>query len=272
QMRSALRLVVREIVPTGRFHIKPTSFLLRSSPSTFNSFEGRPISSQFLVTTLSQHRCLHLSRPCTEENHQNDKKKKWNFHLTMTDEQKIEKKGRIDAAAMEEAPPGLFGKVKYYLKRYWYIAIPAHMFSCSCWFVALYALVHSGVDVPALLEFCYMPEWIIEKVRSTPPSAGVFVVAVILYKIVIPFRYITTLAIIQATFATLRRMGKLRTAREVEYKVRSDYELWKLKSWGRSNQYNEQEGVRAFTRRKSEELKAQVEKELKKIEKKEKKE
>lgn len=68
-------------------------------------------------------------------------KKKWNFHLTMTDEQKISKKEKIDAAAMvtiilsrerelsffvptilidlsqEQPPPGIFGKVKYYLKR-----------------------------------------------------------------------------------------------------------------------------------------------------------
>ncbi|GMT24904.1 hypothetical protein PFISCL1PPCAC_16201 [Pristionchus fissidentatus] len=265
-MRSALRLVVREFSSTGRFQPKTTTFLLRASPSSFNSCHDRPIANQFIITNFSQHRCLHLSRPCTEEQQQNDKKKKWNFHMTMTDEQKVTKKENIDKAALEEAPPGLFGKVKYYLKRYWYIAVPAHMVSCTSWFIILYIMVHSGVDVPALLETLYMPEWIIQKVKETPASAGVFVVAAILYKIALPLRYVTTLGLIQATFWGLRRMGKLRTAREVEYKVRSDYELRK-NSWGRSNQYNEQEGVRAYTRRKSEEYKAQLE-EMKKLEKK----
>lgn len=51
QMRSALRLVVRELAPNGRFQPKTTTFLLRSSPCTFNYVQDRPMSSQFLVSS-----------------------------------------------------------------------------------------------------------------------------------------------------------------------------------------------------------------------------
>lgn len=39
-------------------------------------------------------------------------------------------------------------------------------------------------------------------------------------------RYATTIAGIQFTFWTLRRLGKLKTVKEVEYGVRSGYEKY----------------------------------------------
>uniref|UniRef100_A0A1I7XRX8 DUF1279 domain-containing protein n=1 Tax=Heterorhabditis bacteriophora TaxID=37862 RepID=A0A1I7XRX8_HETBA len=84
--------------------------------------------------------------------------------------------------------------------------------------------VFSGVDVIFLLETLHVPTLLVEKIKETPPTAGVFVIALLLYKIATPLRYATTLVIIQASFWTLRRMGKLRTVREVEYKVRTEYE------------------------------------------------
>ncbi|PIO67101.1 hydrolase, carbon-nitrogen family [Teladorsagia circumcincta] len=140
----------------------------------------------------------------------------------MTEEQKQKKQEKIEKMKEEKEPDTLFGKVKYYLKRYWYIAVPAHMVCCTAWFGGLYALVYCGVDVVALLRTLHMPAVVIEKIENVPPSAGVIVVALILYKVATPLRYMTTLALIQATFWTLRRMGKLRTAREVEYKVHAN--------------------------------------------------
>ncbi|PIO69774.1 hypothetical protein TELCIR_08394 [Teladorsagia circumcincta] len=124
---------------------------------------------------------------------QDMKKHRWPFHVTMTEEQKQKKQEKIEKMKEEKEPDTLFGKVKYYLKRYWYIAVPAHM-------------------------------------------------------VATPLRYMTTLALIQATFWTLRRMGKLRTAREVEYKVRTEYEKSKIK-YGRKLYRYRNMGVRDVLRK-----------------------
>lgn len=110
------------------------------------------------------------------------KKWKW-FRMTMSDEQKAAKTAKIEQMKAEEAPKSLFAKVKYYFKRYWYIAVPAHAASCTAWFVALYLVVKSGVDVIGMLEWMHMPDAIVEKVKNTPKEAGVIVVALILYKV-----------------------------------------------------------------------------------------
>ncbi|KAK5983960.1 hypothetical protein GCK32_009093 [Trichostrongylus colubriformis] len=187
---------------------------------------------------------LHTSPYAFDE----EKKNRWPFHVTMTDEQKRKKQEKIEEMKEEKEPETLFGKVKFYLKRYWYIAVPVHMVCCTAWLAGLYALVHCGVDVVALLRTLHMPAVIIEKIESVPPSAGVIVVALILYKIATPLRYMTTLLLIQATFWTLRRMGKLRTAREVEFKVRSEYEKNKLKYGRRFYRYRNM-GVRDILRK-----------------------
>ncbi|KAK6034282.1 hypothetical protein COOONC_28211 [Cooperia oncophora] len=168
----------------------------------------------------------------------------------MTDEQKQKKQELIAVMKEEKEPDTLFGKIKYYIKRYWYIAVPAHMVGSTAWFGGLYALVHCGVDVIALLRTLHMPDVVIEKIENVPPSAGVLVVALILYKIATPLRYMTTLVLIQATFWTLRRMGKLRTAREVEFKVRTEYEKNKLKYGRRLYRYRNM-GVRDILRKNS---------------------
>ncbi|XGW29171.1 hypothetical protein V3C99_008738 [Haemonchus contortus] len=177
-------------------------------------------------------------------------KRRWPFHVTMTDEQKRKKQEKIDAMKEEKEPDTLFGKVKYYLKRYWYIAVPAHMVGSTAWLGGLYALVHCGVDVVSLLQTLHMPSVVIEKIQNVPPSAGVLVVALILYKVATPLRYMTTLVLIQAAFWTLRRMGKLRTAREVEFKMRTEYEKSKIK-YGRKLYRYRNMGVRDVLRKNS---------------------
>ena len=61
--------------------------------------------------------------------------------MTMSSEQKEAKEKKIAEMKEEQPPKSLFAKVKYYLRRYWYIAIPAHMANCTAWFIALYFLV-----------------------------------------------------------------------------------------------------------------------------------
>ncbi|EJD76112.1 hypothetical protein LOAG_16886 [Loa loa] len=133
-------------------------------------------------------------------------------------------KDGYDAFAKDPDPEilGLFAKLKYYLKRYWYIAIPIHIANCIIWFIVLYIAVQSGLDVVALLEKCHVPNYIVHRVKSVPSNAGVAVVAFLLYKIVIPLRYATTLLLIQLSFPVLRRLG-IMTVKEVKYKMRLKY-------------------------------------------------
>ncbi len=99
------------------------------------------------------------------------------------------------------------------------------------------------MDVIALLEMMHIPQALVEKIKNVPPSAGLFVVTAILYKvdpslalfstrqssygcgfqIATPARYATTLALIQVIIYTMRRLGKLRTVNEVELNVRKVY-------------------------------------------------
>ena len=59
----------------------------------------------------------------------------------------------------------------------------AHAICCISWFGLLYALVHSGIDVVGLLQTLHLPDSLIEKVQNVPESAGIIVVALILYKV-----------------------------------------------------------------------------------------
>lgn len=102
----------------------------------------------------------------------------------MSQEEKTRKKREIEQLHAEEAPSGLIAKCKFYFKRYWYIAIPVHFASSLFWFSASYVLVKSGVDVIALLQMLHIPDAVIEKVKHTPPTAGVLVIALILYKVI----------------------------------------------------------------------------------------
>jgi hypothetical protein len=64
----------------------------------------------------------------------------------MNEEQKARKLTAIEHSKREEKPKGLIGTVKYYFKRYWYIAIPVHLVNCSIWFAALYLAVRRSVN------------------------------------------------------------------------------------------------------------------------------
>lgn len=59
----------------------------------------------------------------------------------MSQEEKDQKLKQIEEMRIEEAPPGLFAKVKYYVKRYWYIALPVHAVSCILYFGGIYFAV-----------------------------------------------------------------------------------------------------------------------------------
>jgi len=146
------------------------------------------------------------------------------WQLTMSAEERARKLEAIERSRNEEKPRGLVARLKFYIKRYWYMAIPVHMTCCGLWFVALYLLVRSEIDVIALLEMLHMPDAVVEKLKNVPETAGYLVVAFVLYNIATPIRYPFSLVAIQLTFRLLRRCGWLRTARELEFSMRARYE------------------------------------------------
>ncbi|KAL3089986.1 hypothetical protein niasHS_006438 [Heterodera schachtii] len=155
-----------------------------------------------------------------------DRKMRPKFGRLMMSKELYERKMRkIEAQKEEKVPEKFFAKVHYYFKRYWYIALPVHFAVCSVWFGALYFAVKSGMDVVALLERMHMPDHWVDKIRNVPPSAGFAVAALILYKIATPLRYACTLVGIRIAFNTLRRLGKLRTTREIDLTVRQRLDL-----------------------------------------------
>uniref|UniRef100_A0AC35UBT5 DUF1279 domain-containing protein n=1 Tax=Rhabditophanes sp. KR3021 TaxID=114890 RepID=A0AC35UBT5_9BILA len=184
------------------------------SCSNFVSLPSLNYETKGIVTSsfAQQHRNIHFSPVISK------------FRLSMDEEQKKHKLSKIELQNAEEAPKTLVQKLKFYIKRYWYIAIPVHAVVCSFYFAIFYFLVKSGVDVIAIMKTLHLPESIIEKAQHASPSASTFVLAFLLYKIATPLRYATTVGGIQGTFWTMKKLGKLKTAREVEYKVRNDYE------------------------------------------------
>uniref|UniRef100_A0A915PYH0 Translocon-associated protein subunit delta n=1 Tax=Setaria digitata TaxID=48799 RepID=A0A915PYH0_9BILA len=150
------------------------------------------------------------------------RKKKYNISLPENDDKLRKAEEAVQKENKETKPTTLFAKLKYYLKRYWYIAIPIHIANCAVWFIVLYVAVKSGFDVVALLEKYHVPNYVVDRVKSIPPNAGVAVVAFLLYKIATPLRYATTLLLIQLSFPVLRRLG-IMTAKEVKYKMRLKY-------------------------------------------------
>uniref|UniRef100_A0AC34Q7C2 DUF1279 domain-containing protein n=1 Tax=Panagrolaimus sp. JU765 TaxID=591449 RepID=A0AC34Q7C2_9BILA len=148
------------------------------------------------------------------------------FSSLSKDEKDVKKTTTTTIELTDETPAGFYAKCKYYFKQFGYIAIPVHCVSSTLWLCAAYLLVKSGVDVIALLQWLHVPEFLVEKVKNTPETAGVLVVTLLLYKIIAPLRYATTLAGIQLSFWTLRRLGKLKTAKEIQVEVRAGYEKY----------------------------------------------
>ncbi|CAD5226768.1 unnamed protein product [Bursaphelenchus xylophilus] len=174
-------------------------------------------------TTCFSSRCFAVSKDGVKEAVRRRLLPERRFRIVMTEEERAAKLKAIQTAQQEVIPPGLFAKFKFYFKRYWYIAIPVYSATCIAWFGGIFLVVKSGVDVVKFLEFLHMPDSIVEKVKNIPETAGKIVIALLLYKLATPLRYATGLLGIRLAFVVLRKMGLLKTAREVEYHMRTRY-------------------------------------------------
>lgn len=99
-------------------------------------------------------------------------------------------------------------KFKTIVKKYWYIAIPVHIGTSTVWFGSIYGAVKSGLDFVPALEKAGLPNDFIEPLKKG--NLGNLAQALVLYKIVTPLRYASTLAVAVPTIRTLRRRGMIK--------------------------------------------------------------
>lgn len=71
----------------------------------------------------------------------------------MSEEEKVRKLKAIELSSLEKPPEGLVAKLKFYIKRYWYIAIPVHSINCTFWFVAFYLAVRRYTLTHEIFQF-----------------------------------------------------------------------------------------------------------------------
>ena len=98
-------------------------------------------------------------------------------------------------------------RYKKLLKEYWYVLIPTHFFTSAVWFSSLYLLAKSGIkiDIDAILDLNILPESLAKALKNG--SLGSLALALALYKVVSPFRYMSTVYIAVPTIRVLVRRG-----------------------------------------------------------------
>jgi len=107
---------------------------------------------------------------------------------------------------------GIVARFKKMAKDYWYVLIPVHLVTSTVWMGGFYLMLKSGVDVVAIMEACYVPEKILDKLRNS--QMGYYALTYACYKIATPARYTVTLAGTTYSISKLKEMGYLKTSSE----------------------------------------------------------
>jgi len=100
----------------------------------------------------------------------------------------------------------IFQRYKRLLKDYWYILIPVHAATSVLWFGSCFAAASSGVsiDLAWIVEHLGLPESL--KTYLSNPNLGNLAVAIALYKLATPFRYMSTVyAVVPAIKVLVRK-------------------------------------------------------------------
>lgn len=96
-----------------------------------------------------------------------------------------------------------FQKFKTVVKKYWYIAVPVHLGTSVIWFGTFFGATKAGLDFVPALEKTSLPEKYIEPLKKG--SLGNVAQALVLYKLVAPLRYASTLAVTRSAVKHLRK-------------------------------------------------------------------
>lgn len=99
-------------------------------------------------------------------------------------------------------------KFKTIVKKYWYIAVPVHVGTSAIWFGSFFGATKAGLDFVPVLEKTSLPEKYIEPLKRG--NMGNVAQALVLYKIVAPLRYATTLAVTRSTIRYLRKTSLIK--------------------------------------------------------------
>lgn len=101
-----------------------------------------------------------------------------------------------------------FQKFKHLVKNYWYIAVPTHLGTSGLWFGSFFVATKAGLDFLPLLEKTAIPEKYLEPLKKS--NVGNYAQAFVLYKLVTPFRYASTLAVTSSIIKRLRKRGLIK--------------------------------------------------------------
>lgn len=99
-------------------------------------------------------------------------------------------------------------KFKSLVKKYWYIAIPVHIGTSTIWFGTFFGATKAGLDFVPALEKTALPGKYIEPLKKG--NLGNVAQALLLYKIVAPLRYASTLAVTRSTINYLRKRSMIK--------------------------------------------------------------
>lgn len=101
-----------------------------------------------------------------------------------------------------------FQKFKTIVKKYWYIAVPVHLGTSACWFGTFFGVTKAGLDFVPMLEKTSLPQKYIDPLKRG--NIGNLAQAMILYKLVTPFRYASTLAVTRSAIKYMRKRNLIR--------------------------------------------------------------
>lgn len=99
-------------------------------------------------------------------------------------------------------------KFKAVVKKYWYIAVPVHASTSAGWFGAFYGATKAGLDFVPALEKTSLPQQYIDPLKKG--NLGNFAQALVLYKIITPIRYATTLGLTRSVIKYLKKRSMIK--------------------------------------------------------------
>uniref|UniRef100_A0A1A9UHQ2 DUF1279 domain-containing protein n=1 Tax=Glossina austeni TaxID=7395 RepID=A0A1A9UHQ2_GLOAU len=96
-----------------------------------------------------------------------------------------------------------FQKLKLMYKKYWYVLIPVHLITSTCWIGGFFYMIKSGVDVASVMTSLHISSTIIDKASNS--QVGHWALAYLCFKVATPLRYAVTLG---GTTAAIRYLGQ----------------------------------------------------------------
>lgn len=101
-----------------------------------------------------------------------------------------------------------FQKFKTVVKKYWYVAVPVHLGTSVIWFGTFFGATKAGLDFVPVLEKTSLPEKYIEPLKRG--NVGNVAQALVIYKLVAPLRYASTLAVTRSAVKYLRKRNMIK--------------------------------------------------------------